>query len=252
MEEFKIDPSIAYDIVELPSRGIVYPSKKKSVKVAYLTAADENILSSPNLIASSGGVIGELIKRKVLDKDINPEDLVEEDKQAILIFLRNTAFGSEYNMKNLTDPKTKEKFDAIVDLSRLTMKDFKLVEDVNGEYSYFLEKSGINITFKYLTQKQEEEITKIGESWNGAGIAPIMTKRLEFMIKSINGNRNPMEIHSFIENVMPIADSQNFRKYAEQNKPGVELVRKITAPSGEEIQVEVGFGVEFFRPFYGI
>ena len=172
-------------------------------------------------------------------------------KSSILIFLRNTAFGSEYNL-TLTDPKTKEKFQAVVDLSRLTIKDFKLVADVNGEYPYFLKKSGINITFNFLTQKQEEELIKIRDSWNGAGTPPIVTKRLEMLIKTINGSRNQMEIHNFIENKMPIVDSQDFRKYVLENKPGVDLTQKITAPSGEEVQVEIGFGVEFFRPFYGV
>lgn len=37
MEEFKIDPNIAYDVVELPSRGIFYKNRKKSVRVGYLT-----------------------------------------------------------------------------------------------------------------------------------------------------------------------------------------------------------------------
>jgi len=248
--EFRIDPTIAYDVVELPSKGVHYPNKKKSVRVAYLTAADENILSSPNLIQTSG-VINELLKRKVLDKDIEFEDIVEEDRQAILIFLRNTAFGTEYSM-TLTDPKTKERFETVIDLSRLKVKDFTLVEDQNGEYPYFLKKSEISITFKFLTKKQEDEIDKIKESWNGIGIAPIVTKRLEMMIKSLNGNRNPMEIHSFIENKMPITDSQDLRKYVAQNKPGVDLTQTVETPSKEMIQVEVGFGVEFFRPFYGI
>jgi hypothetical protein len=251
MEEFRIDPTIAYDVVELPSRGIHYPGKKKSVRVAYLTAADENILSSPNLVAS-GGIILELLKRKVLDKDIQAEDLVEEDRQAILIFLRNTSFGSEYTLNNLTDPKTGEKFTATVDLGTLKLKEFTLVEDSAGEFPYFLEKCGISITFKYPTNKQEIELQKIPDSWNGIGAAPVVTKRLEMMIKSINGNRNSMEIHSFIENKMPIKDSQDFKKFYLKNKPGLDLTQTIETPSKEVIQTEVGFGVEFFRPFYGI
>jgi len=250
MSEFKIDPSIAYDVVELPSGGIHYSNGKKSVRVAYLTAADENILSSPNLIASNK-IINELLKRKVLDKDLPVEEIVQEDKQAILIFLRNTAFGSEYNM-NLMDPKTEEKFTVMVDLSRLKVKEFTLIPDQNGEYPYFMKKSGVNITFKFLTQKQEDELQKIEETWNGEGVAPIMTKRLEFMIKSINGNRSQMEIHNFIEYKMPVKDSQDFRKYVSENKPGLDLSQKVTTPSGDEIQVDIGFGVEFFRPFYGL
>lgn len=250
MDEFKIDPSISYDVVELPSRGIHYPNRKKSVRVAYLTAADENILASPNLLAS-GNLINELIKRKVLDKDIPSEEIVDEDKHAILIFLRNTSFGTEYNM-TLTDPKTKEKFTTTVDLSTLKVKPFTLVEDANGEYPYFLKQSGVNITFKFLTQKQEEELKKIEESWNGNGVPPIVTKRLEMMIKSLNGNKDMMQIHNFIESKMPIRDSQEFRRFVAENKPGLDLAQKVKTPSGEEILAEIGFGVEFFRPFYGL
>ena len=119
MEEFKVDPTIAYDVVELPSRGIHYSTKKKSLRIAYLTASDENILASPNLVQSNG-VVNELLKRKVLDKDISTDDLVEEDRQAILLFLRNTAFGSDYKML-VTDPKTGERFNHIADLSQVKL-----------------------------------------------------------------------------------------------------------------------------------
>ena len=105
MEDFRIDPTIAYDVIELPSRGIHYANKKKSVKVAYLTASDENILSSPSLV-STNGVITELLKRKVLDKDLSVDEIVEEDRQAILIFLRNTNLdGMVQDTQNCTlDP----------------------------------------------------------------------------------------------------------------------------------------------------
>jgi len=249
MEEFRIDPTIAYDVVELPSRGIHYPSGKKSVKVAYLTAADENILASPNLIATNT-VVNELINRKVLDHDLKFDDIVEEDRQAILIFLRNTAFGSEYNM-TITDPKTNEQFTTVVDLSNVPIKEFNLVADANNEYPYYFERSKVDVTFTFLTQKQEDELQKIKDSWNGNGVAPIITKKLEMMIKSIGGNRNQMEIRNLIER-LPIKDSQDFRKFISDIKPGLNLIKDVTTPSGDIVQVEVGFGVEFFRPFYGL
>ena len=71
------------------------------------------------------------------------------------------------------------------------------------------------------------------------------------MIKSVAGNKDPMNIRNFIEN-LPIKDSQDFKKYVVENKPGLDLTQKVTAPSGEEVQFTIGFGVEFFRPFYGI
>lgn len=249
MEELRIDPTIAYDVVELPSRGIYYTSNKKSIRVAYLTAADENILASPNLIQSNS-LVSELLKRKILDKEFDVDDMVEEDRQAVLIFLRNTAFGSDYKMV-MTDPKTGEEFTFMVDLSTLKIKEFKLEPDSNGEYKYVMAKSNVDVTFKFLTKKNEIEIDKIRDSWNGVGVAPIITKQLEFMIKSVAGNRDPMNIRNFIER-LPIKDSQDFRKYISENKPSLDLTQKILTPSGEEIQAEIGFGVEFFRPFYGI
>jgi hypothetical protein len=71
------------------------------------------------------------------------------------------------------------------------------------------------------------------------------------LIKSIEGNRDPMAIYTFIQN-MPIKDSQAIRKFVNENKPGLDLIVEVTAPSGEKIPVLVDFGVEFFRPFYGI
>ena len=249
MEEFRIDPNIAYDVVELPSRGIHYTNNKKSVRIAYLTAADENILSSPSLIATNK-VVDELLKRKILDKDLSIDDLVEEDRQAILIFLRNTSFGSDYKVTS-TDPKTGEQFDFELDLSTVKTKDFKLIADSNGEYPYFMEKSKLDITFNFLNKKQEKEIDAIRDSWNGNGVAPIITKQLEMMIKSVAGNKDLMNIRNFIEN-MPIKDSQDFRKFINENKPGLDLTQTAITPSGDTIQVEIGFGVEFFRPFYGL
>ena len=249
MEETRIDTAIAYDVIELPSKGIHYTNKKKSVRVAYLTASDENILSSPSFL-NTNTVITELLKRKILDKDLNIEEIVEEDRQAILIFLRNTAFGSEYNL-TITDDKTGNEFTVEVDLGSLKIKDFNLVEDTNGEYGHYLEKSKTEITFKFLTQKQEDEIEKIKESWNGNGVAPVITKQLEMMIKSVGGVRDALKIRGFIE-TMPIKDSQDFQKFVRDNKPGLDLVQTTTTPSGDTIQVEIGFGVEFFRPFYGL
>ena len=245
----RLDPTIAYDVIPLPSQGIYYANKKKNIKVAYLTAADENILSSPSLIANNL-VVDELLKRKVLDKDINVEDIVDEDRNAILFFLRNTAFGTDY-IVNAVDPKTNESFEVKIDLSNIKVKDFNLEEDVNGEYSFYLPVSKMAVTFKFLTKKQKDELLKLEQGWNGAGVAPIKTKELEFLIQSINGIKEPMQLKNFIEK-MPIKDSQEFRKFVNDNKPGLDLTQKVITPSGEEIQVNIGFGVEFFRPFYGL
>lgn len=248
-EKYNIDPNIAYDVVELPSRGIYYPNGRTSIRVAYLTAADENVLSSQNLI-KQGKVIDELLKRKIVDKDFQSTNLVEEDRQAVLIFLRNTAFGSEYTVST-KDPKTGESFEAKVNLAELSIKPFELKQNENGYYEYFMKRANKKIDFMFLNREQEQEIENITKNWNKDQIAPTETKRLEMLIKSVDGNPDMMGIHGFIQS-LPIQDSKDFKRYILDNKPGLDLGVDVKSPSGDTIQVTIGFGIDFFRPFYGI
>ena len=188
-------------------------------------------------------------KRKILDKDFNIDELVDEDRQAILIFLRNTAFGSEYEME-MIDSKTNLPFKFTLDLSILKVKDFNLKPDENGEYSYFMKSSKKNVTFKYLNNVQEKDLIKIRDN-SPTAVAPVTTKRLEMMIKSVDGMRDQMGIYQFIQN-LPIKDSQEFRKFSNENKPGIDLSVDVKTPSGDTVKAYIDFGVEFFRPFYGI
>jgi hypothetical protein len=56
-------------------------------------------------------------------------------------------------------------------------------------------------------------------------------------------------IAKFVES-MPIMDSKHIRSFMNENEPGLDLTREVTAPSGEKVMVNIAFGVEFFRPFF--
>ena len=84
-----------YDLIPLPSEGKLYPNKKKRVKLAYLTTADENILTSPNLV-ESGDFLEILINRKLLEPSLRYKDLLPGDRNAIMIWLRATVYGEMY------------------------------------------------------------------------------------------------------------------------------------------------------------
>jgi hypothetical protein len=49
---------------------------------------------------------------------------------------------------------------------------------------------------------------------------------------------------------MPIADSKYIKKFMDDNEPRLDLTRTVMTPSGEQLTVNVGFGVDFFRPFF--
>jgi hypothetical protein len=107
--------SLPHDVVPLPSQGAFYKNKKKSIKVGYLTANDENIL-----MAAGNDMTQTLLRSKIYEPDIKVEDLMEGDVEAILIFLRNTAFGPEMDL-NLSDPITKKPFKTSVKLDELNI-----------------------------------------------------------------------------------------------------------------------------------
>lgn len=253
MDQFNQQPNadsiLPYDVVGLPSNGIYYKNKKTSLKVTYLTAADENILSSPG-VAQSGGLIDSLLRRKVLDKDIKIEDLANCDKEAILIFLRNTAFGPEYEV-TMTDQKTGEKFNHTIDLSVLKTKEMSVEVDDNGEFEYMLPVSKKKVRLKFLTPQDDKTLSEIDKTYKDHAVNPYMTKRLEMWIKELDGSRDNMFIAQAIQ-AMPIRDSQSIRKIITENTPEIDLGVKVTTPSGDEVTARIAFGSEFFRPFYGI
>jgi hypothetical protein len=244
------EETIQYDVVELPSQGMFYPDGRKTVKVSYLNATDENVLASPNLI-SNNLIVDELLKRKIVDKDFNIALMPEEDKQAVLIFLRNTAFGTKYKIK-LYDEETDADYETELDLSEIKIKKFDIVPDANGEFEVELPVSKKKVKFVFLSPAMEEEITKWQKDFKSLdNIVPIVTKTLERVIREIDGNREPMSLFRWIQ-MMPIADSQFLRKFIKEKRPGLDLTYPVQLPTGRVVDVNVAFGTEFFRAFYGI
>lgn len=156
-----VDTSSQYDVIQLPSNGQCYRSKVDRVPVAYLTAYDENIITSPNLY-KDGLVIDFLLKNKIVNKEINVDDLVTGDIDAIVLFLRATSYGPDFPIV-VTDPETKEQIETTVDLTTLKPKEFTLVGDENGWFEYVTPIKKDKIKFRYLTRKMEKQLKKVTE-----------------------------------------------------------------------------------------
>jgi len=155
------DGALQYDIIQLPSNGQCYRSKVDRIPVAYLTAYDENIIMSPNLY-KDGLVIDYLLKSKVVNSDINVEDLVSGDADAAILFLRATSYGPDFPIV-VNDPETGEQIESSVDLTTLKPKDFKLIGDENGHFEYVTPIKKDKIKFRYLTRKQERQLKQVTE-----------------------------------------------------------------------------------------
>ena len=238
--------NLPHDVVKLPSKGMFYTPKKESLKVGYLTANDENLLMSPN--ATKDGIVNTLLKNKIYEPGFSVDQLLTVDVQAILMFLRNTAFGPEYNF-SVNDPATNKYFDITIMLDEVSYLPLIQQPDENGLFTYVLPKSGKTVKFKLLNIGDDRKIDTLLENYPKGMVAPVVTKRLETHIVELDGNSDKGIIGTFITN-MPISDSKDLRKFINECEPKMDLQRKVIAPSGEEVTVNVTFGVEFFRPFF--
>ena len=87
------------EMVELPSKGYFYtdghPLSSGKVEIKYMTAKEEDILTSQNLI-QQGTVIDKLLEALIVDKSIKLDDLLLGDKNAIMLASRILAYGKDY------------------------------------------------------------------------------------------------------------------------------------------------------------
>lgn len=218
------DANAAYDIIPLPSKGECYKDKVGRIPVGYLTAYDENLITSPNLYRD-GLVIDLLLKNKVLDKSIDVDKLVKGDVDAIILFLRATSYGTDFPI-SVTDPKTGQQFSATVDLSTIKTKDFKLKADENGYFDYTLPKSGKVVKFKYLTRKDERDLRVLNEMENKA----LLASTIEDCSKRIKDAIKADEILDGKDKSIIFDDTKHLDKWAEaiREKRSISYNRSIT------------------------
>lgn len=160
-----VETQTAYDVIPLPSNGECYKQKLGRIPVAYLTAYDENMIIAPNLYRDKK-IIDLMLKEKILNNTIDPADLLEGDRDAIILFLRASGYGNEYPI-TATDNITGEEFDTVIDLTKLKYKEFNLKGDENGWFPFELPISKKTVKFKFLTHRDNtrlETIEKIEDS----------------------------------------------------------------------------------------
>lgn len=173
----EIPSYIQYDVVPLPSNGQCYRHKKSRIPVKYLTAAEENIYSAPNAY-HHGQVIDIILKRCILDKDFDVDDMVLGDRDAIVMWLRQTAYGSKLSVTYKNPNEKGQEVNAEIDLSQFRVVPFTLEGDENGWFSYTTQK-GDEIKFRYLTKKDQEDlVTMLRREYDSLSLAAI-TKNVE-------------------------------------------------------------------------
>jgi len=243
---------VPMDVVELPSQGKLYPNGQSTVKIKYLTAEDENILMSPELIRT-GKVLDVLLENCVIVDGITTKEMLVGDRNKVLIDLRINGYGNDYEVE-MTDPETNLSFTAVVDLRKLKAKPLEINPDSQGEFSVNLPKFKVSIKFRLLNGDDEDYLTKksqVAQKKNkkGFAFANTLTERYLRQIMEVNGNRDKFYIQKFIS-AMPISDSLFLREYISEIEPGIDLNYEFEAPSGATFEVDVPITPRLFYPNY--
>jgi len=240
--------SVPYDILELPSQGLLYKNKKSSVKVEYLTAMDETIITSPNIIANNK-VVDTLLERKIKDLGFDPAELLEGDRVAILVFLRVTGFGNEYTQL-VYNEKSQEYETGTIDLTTLKSKKLTVKPDENNNFDFILPISKKKIKFRFLTAKEDSEIGLLDETQmkrNNTDISNKLLLTLERQVVSIDGEQDKIKISNILKN-LKIMDSRSLRKYISEIEPVLNLATIAGTEGGESVDTFLRFNRTFFWP----
>ena len=249
MAEDKKFPS---EVIDLPSKGKVYskdsPLSNGKIELKYMTAREEDILTSASLI-KKGLVINKLLDSLIVDKTIKQEDLVLGDKNAVMVAARILAYGPEY-ICEVTNPNTGNKINYNFNLAECPFK--TLSDDVNGnEFEVKLPISKSTVKFKLLTGKEEFVIEQElkGLSKTGIEVIPELTTRLRHTITSVDGNTEQAVINKFTENMLA-RDSMFLRSEIQKVSPDIELKQEIDI-EGDTVEVAIPMTVQFFWPNAG-
>ena len=244
------------EVIDLPSRGYFYPEghplSSGKIELKYMTAKEEDILASQNLI-KQGVVLDKLLQSLIVTK-INYNDLLTIDKNAIFIAARILAYGKDYDVE-IQCPSCTEKSKMSIDLQEFDDKEINWDLFTKGQttYNYTLPISKKVLTIKFLTHGDErkiEEAIKASKKLSKiTGVDTELTTRLKHVIAAVDGNDDQATIDKTVDNMLS-RDSLELRKHLKDITPDIDTTFDYTCPhcSFEQNKMALPIGVSFFWP----
>ena len=240
------------EVIDLPSKGKLYPEghpcRNGKLELKYMTAKEEDILTSSNLI-KKGLVIDKLLNSLILTEGVKSEDLILGDKNAVMVAARILAYGPDYTCE-VVHPKTGEPTSWTFNLADCPFKNID--EEINENlFEITLPVSKTKLKFSILTGKDErliEEDIKASKK-TGTGIVPELTTRFRYLIKEVDGDKSQATINSIAQNMLA-RDSMALREQLRKISPDIEMKQEIEI-GGETVEVVIPMTVGFFWPETG-
>ena len=241
------------EVVELPSKGYFYPKDSPlasgKVEMKYMTAREEDILTSPNLIQKNI-VIDKLLESLVVDKSINLDDLLIGDKNALILAARILGYGKDYEMMYFDDNDNEQTTTIyLTKINELEIDYSKFIEGTNN-FDFELPFSKKQIIIQLMTGKIQKDIEAYMKSISkvNSQVQSEITSRYKFIIVSVDGNGEKSYINNFIDNELLAVDSLALIKHLNEVTPDVDMSVTVTQTNGVEKEVAVLLTAQFLWP----
>jgi hypothetical protein len=245
------------EIVPLPSRGLIYPEDHPLasgvIEMKYMTAKEEDILTSQNLIKQ--GVVLDKLFESLIVTPIKYDDLYVGDKNAIMVAARVLGYGKDYvvEIDDPFSPGTKQK--VTIDLTQIEHKevDYSLLEQRKNEFDFELPQSKRVVTFRLMTHGLDKdiqaEVKSMTKQITRSGIDRELTTRLKNVITAVDGERGRATINNFVDNELFAMDSRALRAHIKEISPDVDMTFTfISDTTGDAKEIDIPMDVSFFWP----
>ena len=240
------------EMVDLPSKGYFYPEghplSSGKVEIKYMTAKEEDILTSQNLI-QQGTVIDKLLEALIVDTSIKIDDMLIGDKNATMVAARILGYGKNYEIQY-------DNIEHTIDLSVLesVKLDFSKLPKGENQFLFELPSSKRTITFKLLNSGDEKKISDevMARKKISKDDSSELTTRLKQMILTVDGKSEKSFINNFVDNEFLSLDSLAYRKYLATITPDVDMNVTVKDSTGKEQVITVPITVRFFWPDTGV
>tara|TARA_R100000008_G_C3580941_1_gene168473 strand:- start:401 stop:1276 length:876 start_codon:yes stop_codon:yes gene_type:complete len=244
------------EFVDLPSKGLYYPQGhilhgESSVEIRYMTARDEDILTSKSLL-KKGIAIDRFLQNIIVNKGINVDDLLVGDKNALVVAARITGYGANYETKVMC-PSCGEHAVNSFDLETCSKKESVVPDGVdktqNGTFVAITPKTGHQVELRLLTGIDEKRLAKIVASKKKRNLPEsVLTDQLRLAIASVNGSSEMNLINLFVASLTAF-EARALRDIYAQLAPNIEMKQDFVCHScGFEQEMEVPFTSDFFWP----
>ena len=248
------------EFVELPSGGKYYPPghplyKQDTVEIRYMTAKDEDILTSQTLLRK-GLAIDRLLENILVNEEIQTNDMLVGDKSALILAARISGYGADYQTKvtcpncNTATDNTFDLNDVRLDQGTIASEDVEEVQVTpHGTFVTTLPKTQYEVEFRLLTGRDEKYLTEAANKKSKLNLPDaVSTDLLKRLLISVNDVTNGNEISDFVD-AMPALDSRFLRACVQGATPNIDMTQLYSCSNcGYESEMEVPLTADFFWP----